>query len=79
MDAIAAAGPDISGRVGVDAVGETGVGVGEDATVRERGVAGADVVGVDCGGSGGVWFEVLGAGVGYVEGFEIGGKFLCES
>ena len=37
---------------------------------------GADVVGVDCGGARGVGFEVLGAGVGYVKGFEIGREFL---
>jgi len=45
----------------VDAVGESGVGVGECAAVGERAVVAADVEGVDCGGTGGVCGEVLGA------------------
>jgi len=61
VHAVAAAGPDVPSHVGVDAVGESGVGVGECAAVGERAVVAADVEGVDCGGTGGVCGEVLGA------------------
>lgn len=70
MDTITTAGPDVPRGVGVDAVGEADAAVGEDTSVGEEGVIG-DVVGVDCCGAGRVCGEVLGACVGYVEGFEV--------
>lgn len=70
MDTVTTASPDISRGVGVDSVGEANAAVGEDASVGEEGVVG-DVVGVDCGGTGRVRGEVLGARVSYVQGFEV--------
>lgn len=75
MEAVAAAGPDVAVDVGVDAVGEAGVAVGEDSAAGEKGGV-EDGVGVDCGWAGLVGGEVLGACVGYVEGLEVGGEFL---
>lgn len=66
MYTIAAAGPDVAGSVGVNAIWETNVAVGEGAAVGERGVGGGDVVGVDCSWTGQVLTEFLGTGIGYV-------------
>lgn len=43
MHAVAAAGVDVPCGVELDAVGDTGVGVGEDASVGERLRGGVDV------------------------------------
>lgn len=74
MDAVAAAGPDVAFDVCVDAVGESGVGIGKDPAVGEVFVVG-NVVGVNGRGAGEVAVELLGARVADVEGFEVWGEF----
>jgi len=76
VHAVTTSGPDVPGHVGVDAVREPLVGVGECTTFRERAVVAADVEGVDGGRAGCVCAEVLGACVGDVERFEVRREFL---